>query len=137
MLTEVPRKLKASHPQNGARAAFPTVLVAVPDQELRQSVVDNLSQDRCLVLEADTEDEAITVVIAHSRPIHVAVVGARMHSQGLQQRLRCYRPNLNVVCVTADWTRVRAAEHLPHVALSRVRELLGTGGTHRAVAAAG
>ena len=107
MLSKLPRKPKASHPQNGERAAFPTVLVAVPNRKLRQTMLDSLSQDRCLVLEADTEDEAITVVIAHSRPIHVAVVGVRMHSHALQQRLRRYRPNLHVVCVLRKTTLVK------------------------------
>jgi hypothetical protein len=89
------------------------------------------------VLEADTKDTAIALAITHSRPIHVLLVGARMDAQQLVQKLRRYRPNLHVVYVTADWTYVRDDVLLPDAALSKVRELLGTRGFHRAAAAAG
>lgn len=74
------RKPVAIHQQ--PRMSFPTVLVVVRNDELRRDLVDDLSHDRSLVLEADNEGGAIVHVMSHSRPIHVVLVEMNLQDLG-------------------------------------------------------
>ena len=105
---------------------FPTVLVAANDRSVRLAFAAELQQEHCLVLSAANADEALQIVVSHSRRIHVLLVDLDMDGIALAARLSRYRCQLQVVLFSEERENTRGALPLEE-ALPKVRSLLGIG----------
>jgi CheY-like chemotaxis protein len=76
---------------------YPTVLVVHGDREFRDVLIRKLQQKGYLVLEAQNAAEASDIVVRHSRSIHLLVADDSDSSRGMAERLKPYRPSMNVV----------------------------------------
>ena len=99
-----------------SHVGYPTVLVAKPDKEVRNTLVDCLQRSGFHVLEADDWAHVFYWVRVHSRPIHLVL--ADVSKAELMPMLKKHRSELQVVFVKepVDADQV----------LTRVRELFGS-----------
>lgn len=77
----------------------PTILVM---HQLRVTFIDALRHEGYFVLEAFNQDEALSIIRMHSRPIHVLVKGVSTEWPTLAALLRAYRPRTEVVSVSEN-----------------------------------
>lgn len=99
----------------------PTVLVAVPDTDLRNVLVQSLRRDDYLVLEAANTAAALHMARTHSRPIHVMLVHLSMGHE-LKSALRQYRPKIEVFFFAEPSEEQLQDVFTPETALVKIRE---------------
>lgn len=108
--------------QPDLKGVLPTVLIAA-GEELRATLASNLEADGYLVLEAGSEAEALHVVVAQTRTIHILLTDLDMNGRKLARDLHPYRPEMRIFFVTADAQNISEALSAP-TAIARVRECL-------------
>jgi DNA-binding response OmpR family regulator len=82
-----------------AKHGYPTVLVAIDDNETRRTLVDNLSQDDYNILEAPDLPSMIETVLTESRPIHLLVIDPSTEKRSWATRLKNRRREMTVLLV--------------------------------------
>ena len=104
--------------------SLPTILVAIDDEGVRNSLLKDLHREGYFVLLADGESEALVVVRVHSRAIHLLLAPESIDGRTLAATLRQYRPKMHALFISRfsedvgqDLIRVESA-------LPRVREML-------------
>jgi len=106
--------------------AFPTIVVAHEDGEIRRALIDNLSQYN--VLEAKDVPTLVEIVLTQSRPLHVLLTDASPEKRHWVARLQQRRRKMLVWYVERS-QGVNASDVLsPEVALMNVRELFEKNG---------
>src|SRR5215469_17467551 len=58
--------------------AFPTVLIAAENPGMRQSMANDLRQDPCNILQADSVARLWDAIVNHSRAIHVLLTDLKL-----------------------------------------------------------
>lgn len=81
---------------------------------MRQALVERLRLDGYLVFEANDKDEALQIVVAQSRRIHILLTDVSTDGSSLAATLHSYRPEMRVVSFKGD----------PEYVLAKVREIL-------------
>lgn len=85
-------------PRAGERPApYPTILIAAPNSDARRWLVNSLTDDNYLVLEADCDREVLRIATVHSRPIHVLLLDNHLIDEALMKRLQHIRPQAQIV----------------------------------------
>jgi len=105
--------------------AYPTVLVAAVDREMRQQLVRSFPGDKCLVLEADTKVRLVEVVTVHSRPIHILLLDVDLGCSAWASKLKCYKSCMQVLLVAKRSNQWRSDVLSPEWALAKAKGLLG------------
>src|SRR5215471_19437653 len=73
--------LQGSEEGSGAREtpdAFPTVLIAAENPAMRQSMANDLGEEPCNVLQADSVARLWDAIVNHSRAIHVLLTDLKL-----------------------------------------------------------
>jgi len=120
----VPGKISGPSPVPAKQEAFPTVLVAMESGEVRETLVDHLQREQYLVLEADDAKRALSVIIGHSRPIHVLLLANHPDNSVLLNSLSRYRPDMQVLPVSIGSDPGPFGALPAEAVLKEVRELL-------------
>lgn len=103
---------------------YPTVLVAVGDEETRQFLANRLREDKCHVLEADSRAHMMDLVRFHSRPIHLLVQSVDISDPASDALLNSYRSAMHVMYVRTCFHESGPEAFLPEQAVTRAREML-------------
>ena len=105
--------------------AFPTIIVASKNLELREWLSRGLSQGiDPLVLEADSESAVLNFVKMHSRPIHVLLIDCALDFQGLVATVARYRRDLRTFLVSWNSGEDAPGALSPEAALAKAEEAL-------------
>ena len=104
--------------------AYPTVLVAAEDSNLRQFLKQSLESDGVHVLEAEGPKGALKHVVSHSRPIHILLADIDTAEAGSMPLLKTYRPSMHVIIVEHEATYGLSGVLSAADALKKARELL-------------
>jgi hypothetical protein len=91
----------------------PTILVA-GNHAMRQALVERLRLDGYLVLEAPDGDEALRILVAQSRRIHILLTNVSTDGSSLAATLNTYRPEMRALFFEGD----------PEYVLGKIREIL-------------
>jgi DNA-binding NtrC family response regulator len=100
------------------------VLIAAEDGALRQVLGQQLRQDGCLVLEAESAASALRSVVSHSRSIHVLLADINTIEPDSMIMFRRYRPGIQILFVTRERNGAYPGPVGTDQALEKVRELL-------------
>jgi hypothetical protein len=104
--------------------AFPTVLIAAENSGMRQSMANDLRQDPCNVLQADSAVRLWDAIVNHSRAIHVLLAESELAGPDFAKKAKLYRPGMQIVFVANEADQSRPGV-LPVCAAARqARELL-------------
>ena len=104
--------------------AFPTVLIAAENPGMRQSMANDLRQDPCNILQADSVARLWDAIVNHSRAIHVLLTDLKLVGPDFAKMAKRYRPGMPVLFV-ADDSDQRPPDVLPAgAAATQARELL-------------
>lgn len=82
--------------------AFPTVLIAAENPGMRQSMANDLRQDPCNVLQADTAARLWDAIVNHSRAIHVLLTDLKLVGPDFAKMAKQYRPGMKILFVAKD-----------------------------------
>ena len=107
---------------------FPTVLVAVCAQGLRNPLSFELQSQGYLVLQAGNGVEALEIVKTHSRPIHLMLTDGGPEGRALASTVKQYRRRINVVFIAGHPNTEDGDLFSPDDALIRVQELVSPPG---------
>ena len=104
--------------------AFPTVLIAAENSGMRQSMANDLRQDPCNVLQAESSTRLWDVIVNHSRAIHVLLAQSELVGPDFSKMAKQYRPGMQILFVAKEADESRPGI-LPVCAAARqARELL-------------
>jgi hypothetical protein len=104
--------------------AFPTVLIAAENPGMRQSMANDLREDPCNVLLADSVVRLWEAIVNHSRAIHVLLTDLKLVGPDFARMAKRYRPGMRVLFV-ADDSDQSPPDVLPAgAAATQARELL-------------
>jgi hypothetical protein len=119
--------LQGSEEGSGAREtpdAFPTVLIAAENPGMRQSMANDLGEEPCNVLQADSVARLWDAIVNHSRAIHVLLTDLKLVGPDFVKIVKRYRPGMRILLVANDSDQ-SPPEVLPvGAAAMRARELL-------------
>ena len=82
--------------------AFPTVLIAAENPGMRQSMANDLCEDSCNVLLADSVVSLWDAIVNHSRAIHVLLTDLKLVGPDFAKMAKRYRPGMRVLFVADD-----------------------------------
>jgi hypothetical protein len=129
-LAEDPRPLRRGNrageprPFRVQRRTFPTALVAAESDAMRLALLRCLPQAHCLVLEADSQDRVLEILVGHSRPIHVLLLDAGIADPTFTALPKRYRSGLEVVIVAGCSDSPPAGALAIKDAVLRAREII-------------
>ena len=112
-------------PAASGRQSHPTVLVATANHELRQRLACRLRAANCLVLDVDSLNRMLDVVIAHSRPIHVLLLDVGLSGWSVISHVKRYRPGMQLVTMVDHHLAGMEDALSPEDALREAQVLLG------------
>ncbi|HTP36002.1 MAG TPA: hypothetical protein VMJ75_27695 [Candidatus Acidoferrales bacterium] len=118
-------KLETRIPQVDGPAPHPTILVAAVDNDMRCELTREFQRCGYLVLDAGSAENALQIVIGHSRPIHVMLLQLDGRDEALAARLSQYRPAMEIVLVPRSSERARSAQRCPSDVLAKAHQVLG------------
>lgn len=82
--------------------AFPTVLIAAENPGMRQSMANDLGQESCNVLQADSATRLWDAIVNHSRAIHVLLTELKLVGPDFTKMAKLYRPGMRILFVAND-----------------------------------
>jgi hypothetical protein len=104
--------------------AFPTVLIAAENPGMRQSMANDLRQDPCNILQADSVTRLWDAIVNHSRAIHVLLTELKLVGPDFVKMAKQFRPGMRILFVGNDSDQ-SPPEVLPAgAAAMQARELL-------------
>jgi hypothetical protein len=104
--------------------SYPTVLIAVDDDETRQFLVHRLREDKWHTLEANNRSRMMDLVRFHSRPIHLLLLSVDISEPSCEALLQDYRSAMHVLYVKTGFHEGRPDALLPERAVAKSREIL-------------
>jgi CheY-like chemotaxis protein len=103
---------------------FPTILLAVDDDQLRAFLLTELKYRGYLVLQAQDGPEAVEIVRLHSRPIQLMLTAESVDARALAATLKKYRPDMRVLFVARYVDKEAPNSLTAGTALAAVLQLL-------------
>src|SRR5262249_15596821 len=108
---------------------IPTILLS--GSAVCQTFVYALQHRGYLVLESQSDAETLELVRLQSRSIHVMITDEGTDGRSLAQRLRPFRPQMQVLFVNWDASENTEDTIAPRLALPKVEEILNANRTNR------